>query len=107
MQLFFAGGDDRQARQRGRLLGFAVAERAEHFEDFAPGREGPAIGAFVLVHRLHEDDFFVAVVFLAGGRVHLTAAFALLAAVLAGAALHRHGNGAFAAVVVLASVAAP
>src|SRR5262249_11122042 len=84
-----------------------VTERAEHFEHLAPGGEGTAIGPLVLIHRLHEDDFFFGVVLLAGGGIDLPAAFPLLPAVLPGAAFHGHGNVAFAPVVVRPPLPSP
>src|SRR5262249_11328752 len=65
---------ERQAGQLGRLGDLAVAERMEHFQHLAPRRERSAIVPLVLVHRLHEDDFVVSVVALAGGRINLPAA---------------------------------
>lgn len=65
----------RVARERGRFGNLAVAEGAEHLEDLTPGWERSAIVPLVLVHRFHEDDFFVVVVPLAGRRVDLTPAF--------------------------------
>src|SRR3954471_3839093 len=93
-------------RRQGRLqaghgagLGdLAIAEGAQHLQHLAPGRERPAVVALVLVHRLHEGDFLVVVVALAGGRVDLAAALALLAAVLAAAAIDRDGDALLAAV---------
>src|SRR5687767_8926190 len=78
---------------------FAVTHGPKHFEHFAPGRERAAIVALVLVHRLHEVDFVVVVVALAGGRIDLPAALALIAAVFAAAALESDRDRAFAAVV--------
>ena len=50
-------------------------QRIQHFQRFAPGREGSAIVALVLVHRLHEFDFVVVVIALAGRRIDLATAF--------------------------------
>src|SRR5204862_4902527 len=98
---------NRQAWQRRGRFRLAVAQRAEHLEYLAPGREWPAVGSLVLVHRLHEDDFFVGIVLLAGGWVHLPAALAFLVllqpAVLAAAPLDGHGNAALTAVLALAA----
>src|SRR5262249_6624327 len=85
-------GGRRQAGHGGTLGDLAVAQGAEHFEHLAPGGERPPVVALVLVHRLHEDDFLVAVVALAGGGVDLPAAFAALAPVLAAAAIHGDGD---------------
>src|SRR5262245_4974772 len=86
------GDRGRQPRHGGRLGDLAVAQGAQDFEDFAPGGERPAVVALVLVHRLHEEDLFVAVIAFTGGGVNLPPAFALLSPVLAAAPLDRHGN---------------
>src|SRR5579883_3429150 len=78
----------------------------QHFQDFTPGRERTAIGAFVLVHRLHENDFFVAVILLASGGINLAAAFAFLTPILTAAPFEGDGNGMFTAVVLLTPLAA-
>src|SRR5258708_38329381 len=62
------------ARQRGRLGDAAISEGAQHFQHFAPGREGAAVVPLVAVHRLHELDFVLGIILLAGGRIDLTAA---------------------------------
>src|SRR5947209_9483769 len=90
------------ARQGRRLRDLAVAQRPQHLQHLAPGRERPAVVALVLVHRLHEDDLVVGVVALAGGRVDLPAALALrllaaLAALGLAAAVERHRDDALAA----------
>src|SRR5262245_8045772 len=90
---------------QGRWLGnLAIAQGAAHLEHFAPGRERPAVGSLVLVHRLHEFNFVVGVVAFAGGRIDLAAPLAALAAVLASTTLDGHGNLALATVTVRAAV---
>src|SRR5688572_28286902 len=60
----------RVTRQGRRFGDAAVAERPQHLQYLAPGRERPAVVALVLVHRLHEQDFIFRVVALTSGRVH-------------------------------------
>lgn len=56
------------------LRALDVAEAAYYFEHFAARGEHAAAGALVLVERVHEFDFVVGVVALAGGGVDLAAA---------------------------------
>src|SRR5713101_2601520 len=86
-------GIERQAGHNGRGLDLAIAQGKEDFEHFAPGWKGPAIGAFVLVHRLHEGDLIVVVIAFASSRIDLTTAFALMAAFRAGTAFEGDRNG--------------
>src|SRR5262245_42949092 len=92
-----ARGKAWQTRRRGDL---AVAESCEHLQDLAPGRERAAVVALILVHRLHERDFLVRVIALAGGWVDLPAALAgpALFRRVRLAALHCNGDVPFAAI---------
>lgn len=67
----FVGG---QSVRGGGRRHFDVADFAEDFQDFAAGGEHPAVVPFVLVERLHELDFVIAVFPFAGGRIDLAAA---------------------------------
>ena len=58
-----------------RFFDFAVAETSQNFEHFAPSRKLTAALAFVSIHCLHEIDFFVVVIALAGSGIDLPAAF--------------------------------
>src|SRR5579884_766582 len=78
----------------------------QHFQDFTPGREGAAIGALVLVHRFHENDFFVAVLLLAGGGIDLSAALAFLTPVFAAAPFNGNGNGTLPTFILLTTIPA-
>src|SRR5215471_6009999 len=90
----------RQARHLRRLGNAAISEGPQHFEYLAPGWEGPAVLAFVLVHRLHELNLIGAVIALAGGRIDLPPPFALLGpSIFAAAALDGHRDTAFTSIV--------
>lgn len=56
------------------ILIFGVAERANHFEDFAAGGKHTAIDALIVIECVHELDFVVAVVAFAGRWIDLSAA---------------------------------
>src|SRR5262249_59455447 len=76
---------------RSRFGDLAIPQSAEDFQDFAPGREGTAVGALIEVHRSHELDFVVRVIALAGGGIDLPAAFPL-AAIFAAPPFEGGGN---------------
>ena len=63
-----------------------------HLENFAPRGELAAAFALVVVHGLHEIDFVVGVIALAGRRIDLPAAFDFAAA-LTRAAFNALGQG--------------
>src|ERR1043165_8693656 len=82
-----------QAGHRALLSDLAIAEGVHDFQDLTPGRERTTVFALVLVHCLHEFDFVVIVVALAGGWINLAPTFAfLVAAIFAGSAFQRYGD---------------
>src|SRR5437870_5418779 len=88
-----------QPRQLTRLSDLAIAKGAQHLEHLAPGREGAAVFALVLIHGPHEGDFVVSVIAFTRSRIDLPTAFALVAALLAAAAVDGNGNAPLAAVI--------
>src|SRR5258705_10844154 len=70
-----------QAGKSRRFGSFAIAECVKHFEHFAPGGEGAAVRPLVLIHRLHEDDFFLAIIALTSGRIDLATSLALVSSI--------------------------
>ena len=72
-------------------IDFLVAQVAENFQHFAAGRKHPSAGAFVQIHGVHEFDFGVGVVALAGGGVNLPTA-ADFGPALAKSSLGNHGG---------------
>jgi len=95
----------RQTGQFRRFRNFAVAQRMQHFQDFAPSREGPTIGTLVLIHGLHEQNFFIAIVFLAGSGINLTASFAFFTPILAAASFDVDSNRMFATFTLVPTIA--
>lgn len=87
-----------QSWHLARLGNFSVTQCIKHLEHFAPGREGPAIVAFVLVHRLHEDDFLVTVIALAGRGIDLPTPLAKLSSLNPATSLDCNRNLFFAPV---------
>src|SRR5713101_1102388 len=75
-------GTRRKAWQISRFGDLSIAQSCEDFQHFAPCGERSAVIALVLVPRLHEGNFVIRVVALAGGGVDLASTFA-------GAALFR------------------
>lgn len=63
-----------------RRVHLRIAQAAKNFEHFAARGEHAAAGSLVAVERVHEFNFVVVVVPLAGGRVDLPAAVHFLAA---------------------------
>src|SRR5262249_13006055 len=74
---------------------------------FAPSWKRSAVGAFVLVHRLHELDFVVGVIAFASCRIDLSAAFAALAAFRAASSIHGNGYDLLAAISVGPALSLP
>lgn len=66
-------------------LDLAIPQTANHFQDFAPGREWSAAAALVGIHGIHEFDFVVRIVTLASGRINFASTLGF-AAWVAGAA---------------------
>ena len=56
---------------------FDIPQRADDLQNFAAGREHPAVAALVLVQRAHELHLFGGIITLARGRIDLAAAIHL------------------------------
>jgi hypothetical protein len=54
----------------------------KNFQNLTPGRKRTAVVAFVLIHGFHENNFFIGIIPLTGGRINLAAPLALVAAVV-------------------------